>query len=63
VHVQAGGEGLLADVTPGSAAALGLGPGRAIWAAIKATEVAVYGVADASASAAGETAPLPSRHV
>ena len=62
VHVEAGGEGLVADVTPGSAAALGLGPGRAVWAAIKATEVSVYGVDGSAESAAVETAPLPSRH-
>jgi molybdate transport system ATP-binding protein len=34
--------GLIADVTPGSAAALGLVPGRVVWAAVKATEVTVY---------------------
>jgi molybdate transport system ATP-binding protein len=41
VHLDAAG-GLLADVTPASAAALGLTPGRAVWAAVKATEVEVY---------------------
>ncbi len=35
--------GLIADVTPGSAATLGLVPGRAVWASVKATEVRVYG--------------------
>jgi molybdate transport system ATP-binding protein len=34
--------GLIADVTPASASALGLAPGRTVWAAVKATEVAVY---------------------
>jgi molybdate transport system ATP-binding protein len=55
VHLEAGraGPGLIADVTPGSAAALGLAPGRAVWATVKATDVSVYG---------DETAPLPSRH-
>lgn len=42
VHVDAA-SGLLADVTPASAAALGLAPGRNVWAAVKATEVQVYG--------------------
>jgi molybdate transport system ATP-binding protein len=55
VHLEAGraGPGLIADVTPGSAAALGLAPGRAVWATVKATDVSVYG---------DETVPLPSRH-
>jgi molybdate transport system ATP-binding protein len=35
--------GLLADVTPGSAEALGLTPGRVVWASVKATEIAVNG--------------------
>ncbi len=39
VHLDAG---LIADVTPGSAATLGLVPGRIVWAAVKATEVHVY---------------------
>jgi molybdate transport system ATP-binding protein len=43
VHVDAAG-GLLADVTPASAGALGLTPGRPVWAAVKATEVEVYAV-------------------
>jgi molybdate transport system ATP-binding protein len=42
VHVQAAG-GLIADVTPASAASLGLVPGAAVWATVKATEIAVYG--------------------
>jgi molybdate transport system ATP-binding protein len=42
VHVDAG-TGLLADVTPASAGALGLTPGRRVWATVKATEVQVYG--------------------
>jgi molybdate transport system ATP-binding protein len=41
VHVDAVG-GLLADVTAESAAALGLVPGREVWAAVKATEVDVF---------------------
>jgi len=35
--------GLLADVTPASAAALALTPGREVWASVKATEIAVNG--------------------
>ena len=42
VHLDAAG-GLIADVTPASAARLGLTPGRQVWAAVKATEVQVYG--------------------
>jgi molybdate transport system ATP-binding protein len=42
VHLDAG-SGLIADVTPGSAARLGLTPGRRVWAAVKATEVGIYG--------------------
>jgi molybdate transport system ATP-binding protein len=45
VHVDAAG-GLIADVTPASAGALGLTPGRQVWATVKATEVQVYGTAD-----------------
>jgi molybdate transport system ATP-binding protein len=45
VHVDTG-TGLLADVTPASAGALGLTPGRQVWATVKATEVQVYGTAD-----------------
>lgn len=41
VHVAASG-GLIADVTPASATALALAPGRQVWAAVKATEVEVY---------------------
>jgi molybdate transport system ATP-binding protein len=41
VHLDAPA-GLIADVTPASAAALGLVPGRAVWAAVKATEITVY---------------------
>ncbi|MDY7106833.1 MAG: ATP-binding cassette domain-containing protein [Actinomycetota bacterium] len=32
---------LMADITPASATALGLGPGSAVWASIKATEITV----------------------
>jgi molybdate transport system ATP-binding protein len=45
VHLDAS-TGLIADVTPASAAALGLVPGRTVWAAVKATEVTVYASAD-----------------
>jgi molybdate transport system ATP-binding protein len=57
VHLDAG-TALIADVTPESAARLGLAPGRRVWAAVKATEVGIYG-----ASAAEPPAPLPSRYV
>jgi molybdate transport system ATP-binding protein len=52
VHLDAA-SGLIADVTPGSAAGLGLVPGREVWATVKATEVRIYGTA----------APLGSAHV
>ena len=42
VHLDAATP-LIADVTPGSAVRLGLAPGRPVWAAVKATEVTVYG--------------------
>jgi molybdate transport system ATP-binding protein len=42
VHVDAAG-GLIADVTPASSEQLGLSPGAAVWATVKATEIAVYG--------------------
>ena len=57
VHIDAGAA-LIADVTPASAAELSLVPGRQVWAAVKATEVTVYGTA-----AENTGAPLPSRHV
>lgn len=57
VHIDAGAA-LIADVTPASAAGLSLVPGREVWAAVKATEVTVYG-----ATAQNAQAPLPSRHV
>ncbi len=41
VHLDAA-SGLIADITPASAARLGLAPGRRVWAAVKATEVSVY---------------------
>ncbi len=41
IHLE-GPNGLIADVTPASAAALGLTPGRDVWASVKATEVRVY---------------------
>lgn len=37
--------GLLADVTPASATALDLTPGRVVWASVKATEISVNGPA------------------
>jgi molybdate transport system ATP-binding protein len=43
VHVDAAA-GLIADVTPASAAQLGLVPGADVWATVKATEVTVYGL-------------------
>jgi molybdate transport system ATP-binding protein len=42
VHLDAGA-GLIADVTPASAAQLALVPGAAVWATVKATEISVYG--------------------
>ena len=42
VHLDAG-KALISDVTPQSAASLSLVPGRKIWAAVKATEIEVYG--------------------
>ncbi len=42
VHVDAEG-GLIADVTPTSSAQLQLVPGARVWAAVKATEIRVYG--------------------
>jgi molybdate transport system ATP-binding protein len=42
VHLDAAG-GLIADVTPGAVAELGLAPGTEVWAVVKATEIAVYG--------------------
>ena len=49
VHLDVA-SGLIADVTPASAARLGLAPGVAVWATVKATEISVYG-GDAGASA------------
>jgi molybdate transport system ATP-binding protein len=45
VHLD-GATGLIADVTPDSAARLGLTPGTPVWATVKATEVSVYGTAE-----------------
>lgn len=42
VHLDAA-SGLIADVTPASAGALSLAPGRRVWATVKATEVGIYG--------------------
>jgi molybdate transport system ATP-binding protein len=52
VHVDAAG-GLIADVTPASAAQLRLGPGVDVWATVKATEIAVYGEGDAGEDSLG----------
>jgi molybdate transport system ATP-binding protein len=57
VHLDAGAA-LIADVTPASAVQLDLTPGRSVWAAVKATEVAVYGDYPSDGPA-----PLPSRYV
>jgi len=57
VHLDAG-QALIADVTPASVARLSLVPGRAVWASVKATEVAIYGT-----TPSGPDARLPSRHV
>jgi molybdate transport system ATP-binding protein len=59
VHLEAmdRAAALIADVTPGSASALGLIPGREVWAAVKAMEISVYGATSAV------TTPLPSRYV
>ena len=56
VHVD-GPAPLIADITPESAASLGLEPGREVWASVKATEISVHGTAQV------HTAPLRSRHV
>jgi molybdate transport system ATP-binding protein len=49
---------LICDLTPASAARLALAPGREVWAAVKATEVEVYGATVGPASP-----PLPCGHV
>jgi molybdate transport system ATP-binding protein len=54
VQIDAAG-GLLADVTPASAASLGLTPGAQVWASVKATEITVNGTTTADR--------LPSGHV
>lgn len=41
VHLT-GPVSLVAEITPAAAAELGLAPGGSMWAAVKATEVAVY---------------------
>jgi molybdate transport system ATP-binding protein len=41
VHVV-GAPSIVAEVTPGAVAELGLGPGSEVWAAVKATEITVY---------------------
>jgi molybdate transport system ATP-binding protein len=41
VHVV-GTPSIVAEVTPGAVAELGLGPGSEVWAAVKATEITVY---------------------
>lgn len=57
VHIESSVP-LIADVTPGAAAELGLVPGRTVWAAVKATEVGIYGTTDIETNR-----PLGSRHV
>ncbi len=42
VHID-GAAALIADVTPESASRMSLIPGRTVWAAVKATEVGIYG--------------------
>jgi molybdate transport system ATP-binding protein len=39
----AGAMPIVAEITPAAVAALGLGPGEVVWAAVKATDVTVYG--------------------
>jgi molybdate transport system ATP-binding protein len=41
VHLEAPTTSLYADVTPGAATELAVGPGRTLWASVKATEVVV----------------------
>jgi excisionase family DNA binding protein len=48
VHLDACG-GLIADVTPDSAARLGLLHAAAVWATVEATEISVYGTDQAMA--------------
>ena len=43
VRLDVGGHSLAADLTVISVAELGLAPGRAVWAAVKATQVRLYG--------------------
>lgn len=43
VRLEARGHALAADVTAASVAELGLAPGRGVWAAVKATQVRLYG--------------------
>ena len=57
VHL-AGVAPLIADVTPASVAALHLVPGTVVWAAVKATEIDVYGAGSGSPQG-----PVPSRYV
>lgn len=48
LRVDAGGQQLLADVTPAATRDLGLAPGRAVWLAVKATAITSYPAAGAS---------------
>jgi molybdate transport system ATP-binding protein len=43
LRIEAGGHGLAADLTVVSVAELGLVPGSRVWAAVKATQVRLYG--------------------
>ena len=56
VHVDAAA-GLIADVTPASAAQLGVVPGAEVWATVKATEVSVYGASEPRVSACPRRCP------
>lgn len=60
VHVDAAG-GLIADVTPGSAARLALTPGASVWATVKATEIDVYPVHDDIPPSPGHRRDVPKR--
>ncbi len=61
VHLEATAP-LIADVTPASAVRLGLAPGRPVWAAVKATEVAVYGAGEEEGPQEGpEESPAAAR--
>jgi molybdate transport system ATP-binding protein len=54
-----GATGIAADVTPGSAAELGLHPGAEVWFVVKAAEVAVYPTHAPDPASAPAPAPHP----